>query len=88
MNKLLVFILILCSFSVTSALAGDVKLMEKEELQGLLGNKNMVLLDVRAGMDWSTSEFKIKGAIRADGADFNTWAESYPKDAKLVLYCA
>ncbi len=88
MNKLLVLFLTLCSFSFNSALAADVKLMEKEELQGLLGTKDLVVLDVRAGMDWSTSELKIKGAMRADGADFNTWAEKYPKNGKLVLYCA
>jgi rhodanese-related sulfurtransferase len=88
MNKLLLLILTLCWFSFSSALAADVKLMEKEELQGLLGTKDLVILDVRAGMDWSTSELKIKGALRADAADFNTWAEKYPKNGKLVLYCA
>ncbi len=88
MNKLLVLFLIFCTFSFSSAVAVDVKLMEKEELQGLLGAKDLVLLDVRTGMDWSTSELKIKGAMRADGAAFNSWAEKYPKNGKVVLYCA
>lgn len=88
MKKLLLWVLLFCSFTLTPALAGDVQLIEKEELQGLLGTKNLVILDVRAGRDWSTSEFKIKGAVRADGADIAIWSETLAKDAKLVLYCA
>ena len=88
MKKLLLLALLLCSFTLTPALAADVKLMEKEELQALLGSKDLVILDVRAGRDWSTSEFKIQGATRADGADFATWSASLPKESKVVLYCA
>ena len=88
MKKLLLLALLLCSFTLTPALAADVKLMEKEELQALLGSKDLVILDVRAGRDWSTSEFKIQGAIRADGADFAIWSASLPKESKVVLYCA
>jgi hypothetical protein len=58
------------------------------ELKDMLGSKELVILDVRSGRDWSTSELKIKGAIRAGGDDFDSWANTYPKEKKIVLYCA
>ena len=87
MNKMLL-LAILFVLTVSPVVAGDVKLMDKDELKGLLGSRELVVLDVRAGRDWSASEFKIRGAVRADGADFGNWSKSYPKDARLVLYCA
>ncbi len=88
MKKMLLLVSILLVMVVAPALAGDVKVVDKDELKGLLGAKDLVILDVRAGRDWSTSEFKIQGAVRADAADFDSWSKSYPKDARLVLYCA
>lgn len=67
---------------------GGVKYMEIDELKQQLGSDEIVILDVRAGRDWSTSEFKIQGAMRADSEEFDSWATTYPKDKKLVLYCA
>ena len=72
----------------SDALAVDVKRMTVKELDGILGNDKVVVLDVRAGRDWGSSEFKIKGAYRADPGDFKAWAEKFPKDHTLVLYCA
>lgn len=71
-----------------SVFAGSVGLMSKEELKAELGSENVIVLDVRAGRDWSTSEFKIPGAVRASGSEFASWADSYDKDKKIVLYCA
>lgn len=88
MKKILLVVSMLIALVVAPAVAGDVKLMDRDELKGLLGSKDLVVLDVRAGRDWSASEFKIQGAVRADGADFDSWSKSYPKDARLVLYCA
>ncbi len=88
MKKLLFLLLFVFLVSGTPVIAGDVKLMEKEELSSLLGSDDLVILDVRTGRDWSSSEFKIKGAIRASSSNFSMWAESYPKDKTVVLYCA
>jgi rhodanese-related sulfurtransferase len=68
--------------------AADASLMTKEELKGQLGSPDIMILDVRSGKDWKSSEFKIKGAVRANPNDFDKWAETYPKDKKFVLYCA
>lgn len=88
MKKLLLFLVSIICFTALPALAGDVKLMTAAELKNMLGSKELVILDVRSGRDWSTSELKITGAIRANGDDFDSWANSYPKEKKIVLYCA
>ena len=88
MKKLLLFLVSIICFTALPALAGDVKLMTAAELKNMLGSKELVILDVRSGRDWSTSELKITGAIRANGDDFDSWANSYPREKKIVLYCA
>ena len=88
MKKIAVLFLVTLCFSLIPAIAGSVGMMEVEELKTMLGSDDLVVLDVRAGRDWSTSEFKIPGAIRASGDDFATWGNQYPKDRKIVLYCA
>jgi rhodanese-related sulfurtransferase len=54
----------------------------------LLRNPLVVILDVRAGDDWKDSKTKIKGAVRQDPKEVQTWAASLPKEKKIVLYCA
>jgi rhodanese-related sulfurtransferase len=61
--------------------------MTKEHLRDQLGNPNFVIVDVRLGKDWDNSKFKIKGAVRESSSDIS-WAEKYPKDRTIVLYCA
>ncbi len=88
MKKILFVVLFTFLVSGVPVLAGNVQLMEKDELKSLLGSENLVVLDVRTGRDWSSSEFKIEGAVRAPSADFSSWGTSYAKDATIVLYCA
>ena len=78
---------ILCMLA-QMAIAAEVPRMTKEELKAKLDNPDVVIVDVRAGKDWKGSEFKIKGAVRENPAKFSSWAEKYPKDKTLVLYCA
>jgi hypothetical protein len=68
--------------------AGDVGIMNKDELKALLGNDDVVILDVRTGRDWSSSEFKIQGAQRVNTREIDEWSADLAKDKKLVLYCA
>jgi hypothetical protein len=72
----------------TSILSADVPRMTKEELKELLGNPDLVLLDVRSSSDWKSSDLMIKGAIREEPKEINTWANKYPRDKIIVLYCA
>ena len=68
--------------------AKDAPRMTKEELQGMLGNPDLRIVDVRLGNDWTSSEFKIKGAIRENARKLDTWSTKYEKDQTIVLYCA
>jgi rhodanese-related sulfurtransferase len=68
--------------------AMEVGTITKEELKAQLDNPEIILLDVRTGKNWKSSEFKIKGAVRANPNDFDKWSGTYPKDKKFVLYCA
>ena len=71
-----------------AAMAAKPATMSKEDLNQQLGNPKVIILDVRTGSDWSSSEFKIKGAIRVDPQKYKEWSNRYPKDKTLVLYCA
>lgn len=87
MKKILMLFLVLTFFTPLAIFAGSVPKMTVDELKSQLGAENLVVLDVRLGKDWSSSEFKIKSAVRIEGGDLSA-ATSYPKDKTLVLYCA
>ncbi len=87
MKKLIVLLLALSFLSAPPLFAASVPKMDKDELKSLLGSDNLVVLDVRLGRDWSSSEFKIKDSVRMTDSDL-AMVEKYPKDTTLVLYCA
>jgi predicted sulfurtransferase len=70
------------------ALAKEAPRMNQEELKGLMGNPDVVIIDVRAKSDWEGSKEKIQGAVREDPKMVKEWAKKYPKDKTLVFYCA
>ncbi len=88
MKKLIAVLLFVFLAGTTNVFAGDVKTIDKDELKAMLGSSDLVVLDVRTGRDWTSSEFKIKGAVRATGKDVGLLASKYSKDKTLVLYCA
>ena len=81
-------ILLLLLTGISMSIAADIPTITKEELKAQLDSSDVMILDVRKGKDWTSSEFKIKGATRANPSEFDKWAEAYPKDKKFVLYCA
>ena len=99
MRVLFATVLILFLGLTSPAISADVGIMDKDELKSMLGTDNLVVLDVRepsetaggkirAGRDWSSSEYKIQGAIRADPGKVSSWAGNYDKGKTVVLYCA
>ncbi len=92
MKKRLSISLLVILFTVgilaTFARPGDVPRMKKDELKAMLGNPDVVILDVRLEGDWKDDHLKIKGAIREDPESVKSWAGKYSKDKTLVLYCA
>jgi len=87
MKRLFSLVLLFSLFLATSVYSGSVQIMDKDELKAQLGSDTLVVLDVRTGRDWSTSEFKIQDAIRVDGKDLSV-AERHQKSDTFVLYCA
>ena len=84
---LLALALVLTSIGVPQA-GTDVPLMTTDELNAMLEDPDILILDVRRGKDWKSSEFKIKGATYAKPEAYDEWANTYPKTKKIVLYCA
>lgn len=80
--------LAMLSVVVLTTTAAEVSRMTKEELKSKLGAPEAVIIDVRVGRDWKASEMKIKGAVRGDPQDLESWAKKYSKDKTLVFYCA
>ena len=78
----------LAAFFATPAAAQDVKRITIEELKGMLGNPDLVIVDVRRDGDWKSSNVKIKGAVREDQEKVEAWMSKYAKDKTLVFYCA
>jgi hypothetical protein len=68
--------------------ADEVPRMPKEQLKAMLGSPELVLLDARRGVDWSSSEFKIQGAVYVGGEDYTAWSTRIDKNKTVVLYCA
>lgn len=60
----------------------------KEELLNVIDDPDLVIVDVRTGRDWRSSEFKIKGAVRANLSEFDKWISQQAKDKRYVTYCA
>jgi rhodanese-related sulfurtransferase len=78
---------LLMAFSFPS-LAADVPRITKEELKGMLGKENVVIIDVRSDLDLEKSNQKIQGAMIEDVGKVETWIGKYPKDKTLVFYCS
>ncbi len=85
--KSIVLSLALIGLIIISVFAAeDVPRISKEILKELLGNPNVIILDVRISENWQKSEFKIKGAIRRRPKLFDAWANEFPRDKVLILY--
>ncbi len=69
------------------ASAADVPKITAEELRAMLGKPDLIIIDVRIERDWKSSALKIKGAVWEDFMDVDNWAQKYPKDKTIVLYC-
>ena len=62
--------------------------ISKDEVKAMLGQSDVVILDVRIGEEWESSEWMIKGAIHEDPEDFKNWYSKYRKEKTFILYCS
>jgi rhodanese-related sulfurtransferase len=88
-KKALHILLLISLFAGFSAIASasDVPKISKEELNAMLGDPGLVIIDVRRERDWKSSSLKIRGAVWEDFLDVDIWAQKYPKNKTIVLYC-
>lgn len=73
-------------FPVTAMAERDAPRITKEQLKGMLGNSNVIILDVRITENWQASDSKIRGAKRELPTKFYAWSDKYSDDKILVLY--
>lgn len=88
MRIVIITIFLVLFGGVSAVYSSDVQTMSTDELKEMLGSQDLVILDVRAGRDWSSSEFKIMGAVREAPGEVSAWIDRYEKDKTVVLYCA
>ncbi len=88
MKRIIAVLLFVFLAGSTSVFADSIETIDKDELKGMLDSQDLVVLDVRTGRDWSSSEFKIKGAVRLEKGDIEAAMDTYSKDQTIVLYCA
>ena len=82
------FLAALIAWQAIGVAAGteEIPRMTKEELKPLLGNPDVVVLDVRfEGRDAPT---KIAGAVVENPEKVADWSFKYPKENRIVLYCS
>ncbi len=89
MMKKVVFMLavMVTCWTISPAFSEEAPRMTKEELKAILGNPDLVIIDVRYGKDWTQSDVKIKGAVREDPEGLTSWVHKYHPDQTIVFYC-
>jgi hypothetical protein len=66
----------------------EVPRISVEKTKTLLGNPDVVIIDVRTAKSWWRSTTKISNAVREEPGAVEKWASKYPKDKTLILYCS
>ncbi len=91
-TKLRIVLTVLFSLAVVGCLQ-EVSMEQKvprmtvQELRAMLGQPDLVVLDVRIKDEWEKSDSKIKGAVRENPeVAIRSWAENYPRNKTLVFY--
>ena len=85
---LMVMLAVLMACASAGKTGGEVPRMAADDLKAMLEDPDLVILDVRRATDWSSSDLMIKGAVYADPERYDDWRNAYPKEKKIVLYCA
>ena len=65
----------------------DVPRISIDDVKNLLGNPNVVIIDVRTKKSWWSSTMKIKDAVREDPSKVSEWMGKYSKSQTLLFYC-
>ena len=74
-------------FGVAAAASDEVPRISVEKTRELLGSPDVIIIDVRTAKTWWRSSTKILDAVREEPGAVEKWAQKYPKDKTLILYC-
>ena len=85
---LLATVMSFAALAPAACAADDAPRIAKEEVRKLIGDPGVIILDARIGSSWDESDKKIKGAVRVDPADVNSWAGSIAKGKIIIVYCS
>ncbi len=90
MKKIILILIPLAAMFLLAPYAGAdaVSVVTKETLKEWMDQGSVTILDARQGRDWTSSEFKVSGAVRTGPGDLASWKGNFSKDQKLVIYCA
>jgi rhodanese-related sulfurtransferase len=69
-----------------ATIASEVTRISTEELKAMLGNPDVVVLDVDRKGNWEDRDRKIPGAVRQNPKEIESWSHKYPNDRTIVLY--
>ena len=87
-TSVVILILAATGCNLISAGSAETERISVEQLQGMLGRTDVIVVDVRSNSDWNKSELKIKGAVREELSAISSRIDTYPKGKTLVFYCA
>jgi hypothetical protein len=71
-----------------TGVCGAADQLSVEELKSMLGRPEVVVVDLRTGVEWAGSLYKVPHAVHEDATEVPSWAARYAKDAIMVLYCS
>lgn len=67
----------------TSAFSQEVTKLSKDEVKGMLGNPDLIIVDLQHDGD-----LRIQQAVREDSKNVISWMGKYPVEKTLIFYCA
>ena len=66
----------------------EISRITQKALNSMLGDRNIVILDVRLEEQWQVADLEIMRAVHENPKEYKSWAKKYGKDQTLVFYCA
>ena len=69
-------------------IAAEAPRITKEGLKPMLGDPDLIIIDVLVQDQWEAVDQKIPGAVHENPEEVDSWADKYPKDKSYVLYSA
>lgn len=76
------------ALALSGVQAAQVPRMDKEELESILDNSDLILLDVRPTSQWAISSETLPGATHKDPYRARQWGQKLDKNKTVVTYCA